>query len=238
MDFSIRCQCGREMVVSEGSAGARIPCSCGGTVEIPSLGTLRTSIGLPTVDIPLEMEAQFMLDAGELPPPLCIGCGHEAERISFVAECEQIHEQTSHDKWPLVQGIVMAMGLLSNSLAFAFRINGEDETVTTIQGREVNIPVPVHCCESCRDRLIRQPTNQVLKVQKMSGSVLLWAGIIGILLYYYVIGVLALAAGIGLQWMVSNKQAQHQRRLKELLSSVPTYKRVFEKYPDAIIEIH
>jgi hypothetical protein len=184
------------------------------------------------------MEAQFMLDAGELPPPLCIGCGHEAERISFVAECEQIHEQTLHDKWPLVQGIVMAMGMLSNSLAFVFRINGEDETVTTIQGREVNIPVPVHCCASCRDRLIRQPTNQVLQVQKMSGSVLLCAGIIGILLYYYVIGVLALAAGIGLQWMVSNKQAQYQRRLKGWLSSVPIYKRVFEKYPDAIVEVH
>ena len=53
MDFPVRCECGRVITVSAGSAGARFPCVCGQTVEVPSLGALRQSIGLPAVDVPL-----------------------------------------------------------------------------------------------------------------------------------------------------------------------------------------
>ena len=98
MDFPVRCECGRLITVSAGSAGARFPCVCGQTIEVPSLGALRQSIGLPAVDVPLEVEVWSMLESGELPPPKCIGCGLDAERISYVAECEQIHLRTSHDK--------------------------------------------------------------------------------------------------------------------------------------------
>ena len=235
MDYSIRCECGHETVVSEGAAGARVHCNCGLIVEVPSLGALRTSMGLPAVDIPLEIDVWSKLESGELPPPGCIGCGVVAKQISYVAECEQIYEQTSHDKWPLLQGIVFAMGLLANSLVFAYRINGQDETVTTIHGREVNIPVPVHCCESCRDTIVRKPSNDVLK---QVCTLLMWAGIISLLLYYYFIGAVALAAGIALQSVASNQNANYQRRLKELLSRVPYYKRVFEKYPFAKVEVY
>lgn len=223
------------MVVSEGSAGVRIPCHCGRIVDIPSLGALRKGIGLPAVDVPLEIEVWSKLEAGELPPPQCVGCGEDAEPISYVAECEQVDEFTSHDKWPLLQGLVFAMGLFANSLVFAYRINDQDETITTTHGREVNIPIPVRCCAACRDRFIRKPTNEVLK---KAGTLLLWIGIISFLLFFYVIGAVAMAVGIGLQSFASYQQTKYQRRLKDLLSGVPFYKRVFEKYPGAIVEIH
>ena len=235
MDYSIRCECGHEMRVSEGSAGARIPCNCGRIVEIPSLGALRTSRGLPAVDVPLEIEVLSKLESGELPPSTCIGCGKGADRIWYVAECEQIHERTSRDKWPLFQGIAFAIGLFANLLVFTYRVNGRDETVTTMHGREINIPVPVRCCESCRDTLIREPTNGVLKT---FGTLLVWAGMVGLMLFYYVIGVASLLVGISLQWVVSSRQVQYQRRLRDLLSNIPFYKRVFDKYPDAVIEVH
>jgi hypothetical protein len=57
-------------------------------------------------------------------------------------------------------------------------------------------------------------------------------------LFYYVIGGVAMAAGIGIQWVASNQRAQYQRRLKDLLSRIPFYKRVFEKYPGAVVEFH
>jgi hypothetical protein len=199
MDYPIRCECGHEMLVNEGSAGASIPCACGRIVEIPSLGALRTSIGLSTVDVPLEIDVWSKVESGELPPPRCIGCGGAGEQISYVAECEQIDQRTSHDKWPLLQGLIFAMGLLANSLVIAYRINGRDETVTTTYGREVVIPVPVRCCAACQNALIRKPTSGVLK---SAGTLLLWAGFISILLLYYVVGAIAIVAGASLQWIV------------------------------------
>jgi hypothetical protein len=235
MDYSIRCECGHEIVVSEGAAGVRLPCDCGRIVDIPSLGALRKSIGLPAVDVPLEIEVWSRLESGELPPPQCVGCGKDAEPISYVAECEQVDELTSHDKWPLVQGLVFAMGLLANSLVFAYRINGQDETVTATLGREVNIPTPVRCCAACRDRFIRKPTNDILRKAR---TLLLWSGIISFLLFFYAIGAVAMAVGIGLQSFASYQHARYQRRVKDLLSGVPFYKRVFEKYPGAAVEVH
>ena len=49
MDFTVRCDCGRPMTVSEGSAGATLACPCGQPVAIPSLGKLRQSAGLTAV---------------------------------------------------------------------------------------------------------------------------------------------------------------------------------------------
>jgi len=106
--------------------------------------------------------------------------------------------------------------------------------VTTRHGREVHIPVPVRSCESCRDMLMREPANGVLKT---SGTLLLWAGIVSMVLFYYVTGALCLSPGIGLQRVALNQQTQYQRRLKDLLGNIPFYRRVFDKYPDAVVEV-
>jgi len=41
MEFSLPCECGQHVTVSEGAAGTDIPCKCGRTVHVPSLGMLR-----------------------------------------------------------------------------------------------------------------------------------------------------------------------------------------------------
>ncbi|MEI8381778.1 MAG: hypothetical protein WCJ09_16740 [Planctomycetota bacterium] len=71
MDFPIACECGNSVTVSEWSAGARIPCPCGRTINVPSSVTLRTNAGLPPVEIPLKIEVECLLESGELPPETC-----------------------------------------------------------------------------------------------------------------------------------------------------------------------
>jgi hypothetical protein len=41
MKVRLACECGQEVVVTEGSAGASLPCECGRSIKVPSLGELR-----------------------------------------------------------------------------------------------------------------------------------------------------------------------------------------------------
>jgi hypothetical protein len=41
MEYQLPCECGQMITVSEGSAGATIPCGCGRSVKVPSLSDLR-----------------------------------------------------------------------------------------------------------------------------------------------------------------------------------------------------
>jgi len=41
MEFSVPCECGQHVTVSEGTAGTDVICRCGRTVHVPSLGNLR-----------------------------------------------------------------------------------------------------------------------------------------------------------------------------------------------------
>jgi hypothetical protein len=50
MDFNVRCECGIPLLISEGAAGARVPCDCGRTVIIPSLDELRKQAGVRPPD--------------------------------------------------------------------------------------------------------------------------------------------------------------------------------------------
>src|SRR5262245_157445 len=41
MEFPLRCDCGKELVATDGMAGMRIACACGREVRVPSLGEMR-----------------------------------------------------------------------------------------------------------------------------------------------------------------------------------------------------
>jgi hypothetical protein len=92
MNFLVRCECGAPTSVSEGSAGAKIPCACGRTIAVPSLHQLRAEIGLsPYPGISPEMAIERLLASGRLPADnLCVGCGKETDQVAQVrAECER-----------------------------------------------------------------------------------------------------------------------------------------------------
>lgn len=62
MEFTVSCSCGRVQTVSEGSAGARIACDCGQTVDVPSLTQLRKQAGLSAIETPIEYQTAIQTD--------------------------------------------------------------------------------------------------------------------------------------------------------------------------------
>src|SRR5258708_7570383 len=40
----LSCECGKQAPVSEGAAGTSVPCECGRTIKVPSLGELRQRV--------------------------------------------------------------------------------------------------------------------------------------------------------------------------------------------------
>jgi hypothetical protein len=104
MNFLVRCECGASTSVSEGSAGAKIPCACGRTIAVPPLHQLRAEIGLsPYPGISPEMAIERLLAGGRLPADnLCVGCGQETDQVAQVrAECERAIVRGGIS-WPLL----------------------------------------------------------------------------------------------------------------------------------------
>ena len=66
MEFSIRCQCGREIEVASPEAGTDVACVCGLVVEVPSLAELRRATGPDAAEPP---DAELAPDdAADRPP--------------------------------------------------------------------------------------------------------------------------------------------------------------------------
>jgi hypothetical protein len=104
MNFLVRCECGASTSVSEGSAGAKIPCACGRTIAVPPLHQLRAEIGLsPYPGVSPEMAIERLLASGRLPADnRCVGCGREADQVTQVrAECERAVVRGGIS-WPIV----------------------------------------------------------------------------------------------------------------------------------------
>jgi hypothetical protein len=67
MTTSISCPCGAKLQVSEATANVPIPCSCGRTIDVPSLEQLRPDDGLAHIGLPLDCEVSRLLESGEIP---------------------------------------------------------------------------------------------------------------------------------------------------------------------------
>lgn len=222
MDFSIACQCGAQIVVSEGSAGTRMNCNCGRVVEVPSLAKLRSGAGLAPIDVPLEHEIKWLLNSGELPTAECVHCGSSvADVIRFRADCETFYVQKSG-------GLSWASLLLAGGGLFLW-----DEEVVNCHGRETVIPVPAPVCYQCQRNLLNVPPTAVLK---LVGTLVLMSAICALVFVYWPIAVIAALCGLALRVVATTLQTRHQVCIKTMLSNVPIYKAVFKKYPNAVVE--
>ncbi len=54
--YPVICDCGKVHEVTGGQAGSSFPCGCGKTVEVPTLGTLKRSVGQSAVSADWEIE--------------------------------------------------------------------------------------------------------------------------------------------------------------------------------------
>jgi hypothetical protein len=150
MDFRIDCQCGKHIMVSEGSAGATLTCACGRRLSVPSLPALRVAAGLTPEVLGPEQIVSRLLAKGLLPGTTdCIGCGFDTDQVFDVVTVCETQYRTSSETPIFIRVILFVL-----FLPFAYFIyRGEGETQW--HGRDTSFLLPVPVCEQCRRRLKR-----------------------------------------------------------------------------------
>jgi hypothetical protein len=131
--------------VSEGSAGAKIPCACGRTITVPPLHVLRAEVGLsPYPGVSPEMAVERLLAAGRLPADnRCVGCGQETDQVTLVrTECERAVVRGGGVSWPrlLLTLLAAPFGVLVIPRGDAPQEYGRDKIYS----------LPLVLCEACR----------------------------------------------------------------------------------------
>jgi hypothetical protein len=158
MDFEIRCECGTDVVVSEGAAGARIQCACGRTVTVPSLDELRQNAGLPPTKPSPELAIEHLLATGMLPGTnRCAFCGAATEhRIVVVTECERAWTPRSRSSalGSVLGLIVFGWVFLVASLLYREGRNQEE------YGRDKVYRLPLPVCTGCQPAVRGKATLQ------------------------------------------------------------------------------
>jgi hypothetical protein len=142
MNFRVECSCGRKVVVSERSAGARVSCTCGQEVRVPALHELRKSIGLPPYPLSPELEIDHMLGQGEFPARgPCARCSQDTGSVAqvLVRYGERGGNDATHRRL-LAFAFLGWLGLL---LFWGKRHRTFDN----------EYHLPLHLCEACRPRV-------------------------------------------------------------------------------------
>jgi hypothetical protein len=148
VDFKIDCQCGKQNIVSGGSAGATIVCACGRAISVPSLSTLRLQAGLPPFDPGPVMLIQHLLSTGQLPGiKSCVACGHETDHVvEVLTECETSYRTESDDRsWGMTLFWLFAFWP-------ALLLMSRRREVTE-SGRDTFFRLPLPVCKDCRHKL-------------------------------------------------------------------------------------
>jgi hypothetical protein len=180
VEFRIDCQCGKQIVVREGSAGATIVCACGRAVSVPSLSQLRIQAGLPPFDPGPVMLIQHLLSTGQLPGiKTCVACGHETDHVVEVrTECEKSYRTKSDNRsWGMT---FLWLFVFWPAIFFTSRRPQIIES-----GRDTVFSLPLPACEDCRQKLRgRKAVKQALQkiplycqlLQKFPNATLTLAG--------------------------------------------------------------
>jgi hypothetical protein len=164
MDFRIDCQCGSHIIVSEGSAGATLTCSCGRPLSVPSLSVLRVAAGLPPFDYSPEQVIEYLLASARLPGTnVCIHCGFETDQVLDVyTECETQYRIKSGV--PVWFGVVSTLMFPLSHFVLSRFFWGEREVQWL--GRDTKFLLPIPACEHCqrllrRRKLLKQCMGQI-----------------------------------------------------------------------------
>jgi hypothetical protein len=148
MEYQLKCVCGQTLPVSAGAAGTRLLCSCGRTVEVPSLRELRRQSGEAPTANPV-MAIEHLLATQQLPlESTCNSCGREgAEIVKFVAECERRWlRRPGRWDWVVVAIFSLPIALLTH---LWIRRTGEVREY----GRDVILDLPLRLCPACRPEM-------------------------------------------------------------------------------------
>lgn len=225
MDFPIQCRCGAVQVVSEGSAGARLQCPCGASLEVPSLRDLREGAGLTAVPVAPEKAIPQLIERGDLPPAACVTCGmRDVEAVPMVADCERTTVVGGSS------GVAETLAglLISPFLGAWLMVTGGEEH--TVHGRETIVAVPLPLCRACHHDLPRG-----------GGFIACILGVLALVLAFLSLGSegpftgTTFVTGVGLLVLSGVQRRRRQRQLRELLSRIPEYAELLNRFPDAVV---
>jgi hypothetical protein len=183
MPFHLECECGQTREVGDGLAGSTLRCSCGRSLEVPS-------ITRPVLTPSPEFVLETLLQADRLPQETtCVQCQVEtSQAIVIMAECAKAQVARSGiPGWVQVLLLWWLVGpLVTLVLGKTVR---EHSQVENEWGKDVIFPLPLRICERCapnltsneaiRNALWRIPTyrdllekypNATLYRQKPSGA--------------------------------------------------------------------
>ena len=140
--YPVVCECGKEHAVTGGQAGSSFPCACGRTVEVPSLCTLKRSVGQSSVSADLEIEHR--LADGSLPmEDRCVLCGTATDyEMPIRVECERSEVRSSIKWW---YWLFLPMGLWFLIVMLIAALTKREQKL----GRDVTFRLPVRVCDEC-----------------------------------------------------------------------------------------
>lgn len=150
--YPVACECTKVHEVPGTDAGRAIDCTCGRTIEIPTLNQLRASAGESTSVI--EIELFLKLQEGLLPDETrCLSCDVPTEETAYtLAVCE---ESTSSEPTLLKMIFAFILFIASAPLHLGlFSLNDREEDIH--HGRTVKYNLPLRLCTPCRKRTWRR----------------------------------------------------------------------------------
>jgi hypothetical protein len=161
MNFSVNCECGRAVAVSATSAGSRLACTCGRTVDVPTLSELRRNAGLNPIPLNAAESIQKLVVLGELPnEKTCPFTGRIPDSVVWLrVECES--------KW--VRGgerlgtlwVFFYLFLFGWVGAWLIALRGE--TPREELGRDISVDLPVRVSSEAIPSILKTTSQRKLR---------------------------------------------------------------------------
>jgi hypothetical protein len=158
MSYTVNCECGAPHEVSANQAGANLACSCGRTVNVPALSSLRKSVGETPVPMNTIQTIQMMLRNGELPSnAICPYSGRPAnETMIFHVQCERTWTRGGDPN----EGNIL-YGLLAGFRSFTIAATCAQPAEQL--GRETSLELPIRISSDVREKLKKNRRQKKLR---------------------------------------------------------------------------
>ena len=237
MDVNVFCNnCSSSRTVSEGSAGMRFQCDCGGELVVPSLQEIRRQLGISVMEHSPEFEIPRLVKLGELPPDHCVACkGFADHTLSFNAVCAE-GSTSSNRSGSIAQFTETVTWCLSFIIlgvfnTFSFIIRTENRA-PKFHGHDLVISVPVRMCGHCAEGVLQN--GQVAGLQKLNPMLLIAAAVLLVIDWLWAL--IPVVIYLGLLILEASRERTRKKEWLKLIRLVPAYALLIRKYPDAFIE--
>ncbi len=151
---SISCNCGQVHAIREIQAGSQIRCSCGRSVDVPSLGNLRQLAGKEAyVTNPAEAIRKSVAQGIEPAGNSCLVCGSDVSNTyRCVAECERsLTKDAQNNENSLVRFLarLISVILIPKLLVIYLFSRPAANSEPQVFGHDVAVEFQLPVCEQC-----------------------------------------------------------------------------------------